>query len=321
MLSILGFDFMRVEGMIRECKAELGLSGKTHYECIYRSNEFYDQRFVFKVTIGEQVVALKVDYASPNTGRLQREFETLKVLNTHFSSNEKLVVPEPFYMSSSNRFFVMRYLSGRTATVAIRGSENSQSIGQVYRRAGHWLQHLHQFTGYQEVKLWPNWMSEAIDVATEKNPQATPSEYGLMVEQLRSQLKGLAGTPALKVFSHGDFHSSNVILTKGKTCGFDFTEVTEKLAVYDIVDFLKSDIYWTDAAHEIDGSGVSQRCKEMFFRRYRHPLDHDVLDLCLRGRLLIDWMNISKSRYEKSAFQRDKFARLKARLEIAFRDS
>ena len=319
--SFLDIDFLRVERMIRECCVELGLRGKVQYACIYRSHEYFDDRFVFNVSVGGDAFALKVDYASPSTGRLQREYDTLIALNAYFDPKSKIAVPKPIYYSPSESFFAMTYVSGETATTAIRNSKRANGKGQVFRQAGEWLNHLHRYQGSEEIKLWPNWMAEAINAAVGKQAVADPSDIGRMSDQLRIQLQSMTGRPGLKVFSHGDYHASNIILKKEVCFGFDLTEVTNKLAVYDIVDFLKSDIYWTEPTHEIDCSGVSKQCKTLFFGGYRLPVDTEVLDLCIRGRLLIDWLNISEERYQKSAFQRDKFDRLKARLDIAFSGS
>jgi thiamine kinase-like enzyme len=317
-LSYLNVNALRIDRMIREFASALELNGDIDRERIYRSVDYGKDRQVFKVTIGAEIYAMKVDLASPRTGRLQQEFAILGELHRHFQAFEKLTAPAPLYLSPNGAFFVMRYLPGRTATLAVRETKNAKSTGQVFRRAGHWLNALHKYKNGSQARFWPNWMVEAVDEAIIAGPQAKPADYGRMRDSFRSQTRAMRGRSDLKVFCHGDFHATNLILNREGTHGFDFTEVSEKLAIYDIADFLKLDIYRDDAGAGIDRSGVSRDCKTMFFKLYRHPIDMEILDLCLRGRLLIDWLNISTSRYHKSAFQREKYDRLRRRLEIAF---
>lgn len=73
-----------------------------------------------------------------------------------------------------------------------------------------------------------------------------------------------------------------------------------KPALYDIVDFLKVDIYRTGVLADVDRSGVTRQCKAMFFKLYRHSIDLELLNFCLRGRLLMDGIFITGERHHKS---------------------
>ena len=319
-MDIFSFDYLRAEQMIREFASACKIPGEFEYECIYQSADPGKNRYVLKVTFPGLVYALKIDRTGRETGRLKSEFDILQRLHQHFSAHEKLTTPEPLYLSGDEDFYVMPYHKGRTAADAIRQSKNSNATGQVFRRAGHWLHVLHTFENPQQTRFWPNWMIEAAEAAIANDPQASPAEYGRMLDRQRKQLGALSGTSDLKVFRHGDFHSLNVILGKGVTHAIDFAETSTNLAVYDIADFLVADIYWDDPEHKIDSSGVSRRCREMFFRLYRHPVNTELLDLSIRGRLLIDWLTITARKYETSAYRRDRFERLRQRLHIAFAD-
>ena len=73
-------------------------------------------------------------------------------------------------------------------------------------------------------------------------------------------------------------------------------------------------VFRSDSSGELDRSGILVRNKEMFFKLYRHQLEMDVLDFNMRARLVIDWLGISRERYERTYFQRIKFNHLKDRI-------
>ncbi|OUS37571.1 hypothetical protein A9Q94_05735 [Rhodobacterales bacterium 56_14_T64] len=159
---------------------------------------------------------------------------------------------------------------------------------------------------------------EIEEILSNALPQAAASEYHPFLDQMLKDSALFANSEDTLVFSHGDFHGDNLILGPGVTYGLDFTEASEKLAVYDIVDFMKADIFRDGPVDEVDRSGILQHNKDMFFRKYRHPINREILDFCIRGRLLIDWIGISKEAHSKSRFQRTKFSRLADRLTLAF---
>jgi hypothetical protein len=110
-----------------------------------------------------------------------------------------------------------------------------------------------------------------------------------------------------------------MMLGSGITYAFDLTEARMKLAIYDIVDFLKVDIYRDGTGEMIDRSGIIASHREMFFRGYKHSVQPELFDVAMRGRLLIDWASITQQAYfEDRDGQRKQFARLKERLDIAF---
>ncbi|MEO3413901.1 aminoglycoside phosphotransferase family protein [Roseovarius sp. CAU 1744] len=318
MLSLFNIDYLNVNKMIREFTSKAGLQGEISFVCIYRSANFEHERQVFKVSVGDKLFAMKVDRFGAKSGRLTSEFAVLQGLHQHFQKYDKQAIPAPVYLSESGEFFVVEFIDNRTATVAIKTAKNIKAAGQIYRRVGAWLHAFHQYGNITEARIYPNWMFEALDVSIQNGPHAPPEQYRPMITQLREEADQLKERRDTKVLCHGDFHASNVIMGQGVTYGFDFTEVTEKLALYDIVDFLKVDIFRTGVLSDVDRSGVTRQSKAMFFKLYRHPIDLDLLDFCLRGRLLKDWIFITSERHFKSDFQKNKFLRLEERLNIAF---
>lgn len=318
MFNLFNIDYIRVNKMIREFVTNTGRSGDTAFECIYRSANFKNERQVFRIAVGDETFAMKVDHVGAKTDRLRDEFKILQSVHAHFATYDKLSIPEPVYLSDKGEFFVVEYIDAQTATEAIKTAKDIKSAGQAYRRGGAWLHAFHEFRETSTSKIYPNWMFKSMDRTIDIGPQADPAIYRPMIDALAREAETLKGRRDTRAFCHGDFHSSNLILGRGVTYGFDFTEVTEKLALYDIVDFLKVDAQRTGVLEDVDRSGVTRHCKEMFFKLYRHPIDRDLLDFCLRGRLLKDWIFITPERYEKSTFQRNKFHRLEERLAIAF---
>jgi Ser/Thr protein kinase RdoA (MazF antagonist) len=126
------------------------------------------------------------------------------------------------------------------------------------------------------------------------------------------------GTRDTHATSHGDFHGENIMLGPGMTYAFDFTEARAKMAVYDVVDFLKVDVYRDTPAPEIDEAGITKIHREMFFKGYKHPINRHVLNVSLRGRMLLDWVSITQASHTKIREDRILFRNLKPRLDIAF---
>jgi hypothetical protein len=118
--------------------------------------------------------------------------------------------------------------------------------------------------------------------------------------------------------SHGNFHSENMMLGPGMTYGFDFAEARAKIAVYDVVDFLKCDIYRDTPVDQIDEAGITKTHRDMFFKGYKHKIDKDVLNVSLRGRMLLDWVSITRDSHAKIRTDRILYRKLKPRLDIAF---
>ena len=288
------------------------------YECIYRSHAFDDTRSVVILHTAAQAFALKIDTQSPDTGRLRNEYDLLVELYRFFEGNETSRVVRPVYLSPGGAFLVTEYINRPTAVDLIYNSKDDDQVAQVYRRAGSWLNDLHSRNPPVRYAFRPRWMTDSLKELMTAVPNKIANQSRTMVNLMLSEGTRLKGTEDLRVFSHGDYHGQNLIVGQGKTIGLDFTEARDKLAVYDIVDFLKADIFRNGGASGVDRSGILKRNKDMFFRLYRHPVNVEVLDYCLRGRLLKDWLALWRNDHECSDFERDKRQRLGDRLLVAF---
>ncbi len=322
MINLLDYDRRRVDRHVKEFVAAM-YSGQDYlFTCTYRSNAFADERQIFVLEVAGKKFALKLDTQSAATKRLEQEFSILTSLRTHFQGHDTLDVIAPVYLSKEKTFFITEFVDRKTATAAIYEQPMENRVRQVYRRAGLWLHELYAFSDIVDERFWFQWMFENLDKLTgtagPMEPHAEIAEYGPMIDQLMRDADKLDGVRDIKVFSHGDFHGRNLILGAGVTYGLDFTEVGEKLAVYDIVDFLKADVFRDADQQDVDRSGITRANKEMFLRLYRHPVNIDVLDFCMRARLLIDWLSISAERFARTNFQRTKFGHLRRRLLFAF---
>ncbi|MFA3919593.1 phosphotransferase [Ruegeria hyattellae] len=302
-----------VDEFARAC---LGGASPT-FDCIYRSSNFPQTRLVMRVSTADESYALKIDSESPLTGRLKAEFGVLQDLHTYFQGNETSQVVRPVYYSPGHAFFVTVFIDRPTAVDLIYDSPDDGKVAQVYRRAGSWLHDLHRFRTPTHIPFWPQWMMESTrELAKTARPDIA-QDCRMMMNIMRADAGRLRSQPDLRVFSHGDFHGLNLILGQGTVFGLDFTEVIEKLAVYDIVDFLKADVFRDDTGQDLDRSGILRKNKEMFFRLYRHPIDMDILDFCIRGRLLKDWLEISGEDYNPTEFEAQKSRHLQHRLRRA----
>ncbi|MBO9447794.1 phosphotransferase [Ruegeria sp. R14_0] len=291
----------------------------TGYDCIYRSHAFADTRSVVVLHTPSQAFALKIDTTSPTTDRLKSEFELLSALHQYFDGNETSRVVRPVYLSPGGSFLVTEYIDRPTAVDLIYNSADDKQVAQVYRRAGSWLHDLHARYPPTRYAFKPRWMTDSLSELIQAVPRDIAHQSRAMVENMLAEGARLKGIEDLRVFSHGDFHGQNLIVGQGKTIGLDFTEARDKLAVYDIVDFLKADIFRQTHASDVDRSGILTRNKDMFFRLYRHPINVEILDYCIRGRLLKDWLALWRTDHDCSAFEKDRRNRLGDRLQVSFR--
>lgn len=288
---------------------------------VKRSHDFPGKRLVLRVTTGNRDFALKVDLDSPETGRLQHEYRVLTDLSAHFAQTATSRVVTPAYMSPSGLFFVTEFIDRTTALDVIYNEPDDNRVAQAYRRAGAWLHDLHSVQPAQPYAFWPQWMMERIRNSSDTIKSHVRHEYQRMMNIMRADAVHLRGLEDIRVFSHGDFHGLNLILGQGTAIGLDFTEARDKLAVYDIVDFLKADVFRPGDAEELDRSGILSRNKEMFFRLYRHPINMDILDFCMRGRLMRDWLLLSQQDREYSDYDRRRADRLRLRLKLTLTDT
>ena len=309
----------RVNAMIREFAAHQGFAGMPEHRLIYRALSYPDTRQVWQVALGPDLYALKLDHDAEPDGRLAKEFAELQALSSHFAKYDKLGLATPIYLSPTGTFCVMNFLAYKTAGERLQSVDNEQTRRQVFRRAGLWLHAMHEYKPLKKNKFWGNWMVKELDVLLEADQmQAARNDVEIMRALLREQIKKVNHINDLHATSHGDFHSENMMLGPGMTYGFDFTEARRKMAVYDIVDFLKCDVHRDTPRDGIDDAGITTTHREMFFKGYKHKINQQVLDVAIRGRLLIDWAGITRKGHSTYDVQRHEFRKLKPRLDIAF---
>jgi hypothetical protein len=320
MISRTDPNFDAINAMVNEFTQAMGFIGTPDVERIFTSHLLPLERQVLRVTLGEKIYALKLDFTSDVTERLAKEFAGLEKLSAHFQTYDKLGTATPIYLSKTGTFFAMNFLDFRTAGERLKESQQVQTTRQVYRRAGLWLTAMHEFKSQKRSPFYGEWMPIEVDARIDDGQMRAPAQdVARMRDILADQIDAVQMMKDTRVWSHGDFHSENMMLGPGITYAFDLTEARMKLAIYDIVDFLKVDIYRDGTGEMIDRSGIIASHREMFFRGYKHSVQPELFDVAMRGRLLIDWASITQQAYfEDRDGQRKQFARLKERLDIAF---
>ncbi|RBW56858.1 hypothetical protein DS909_09155 [Phaeobacter gallaeciensis] len=306
---------------LSEFRDARNIDGDMSMTCIYRSADFSDERLVYRVTTSHDTeYALKIDVAPAPNPRLSDEFKVLTRLVPHFEHRAEVDVVKPLYLSPSARFLVTEFVDHKTATHHIFNSKKDAQAGQMYRRAGHWLHELHDIDPPSKTRFWFDWMFEAIEEKLSAGlPMMPASDYRPMIEQMKRDVECIKQFKAFKRYCHGDFHGENLIMGRGTAFGLDFTEHRVKLGEYDIVDFLKGDVYRSGNPLDVDRSGILRSNKEMFFKRYKHRINMAILDYCIRARMLIDCLHITQNMYKADEFQRTKYRNLHNRLTLAFR--
>ncbi|MGJ8612434.1 MAG: phosphotransferase [Octadecabacter sp.] len=305
--------------MVDEFADHLGFSGKADVARIFTSPVAPQDRQVLRVIFGDDIYAMKIDFTSPDTDRLAREFSDLQRMTAHFAKYEKLGTVTPIYLSKAGTFFTMNFLGFPTAGQRLKESQSLQTTRQVYRRVGLWLSAMHDYKDQVRGKFNGAWMTREVDALVEADNMRAPVRDVLrMRDLLHKQNKAVFDVRGIRAWGHGDYHSENIMLAPGKTYAFDLTEARMKMAVYDVVDFLKVDVFRQMPGEAIDRSGIIAKHREMFFRGYKHDIKPELFDVAMRGRLLIDWAGITPSGYQKSEHQKLQYTRLKDRLDVAF---
>ncbi|WP_350356308.1 aminoglycoside phosphotransferase family protein [Leisingera thetidis] len=265
-----------------------------------------------------RILVLKKDF-KPGTPWIEREFRRFEQLRPHFAAAEGCEVVEPVYLGADKSFHITGFAKGRTASDVLRNPQSQAQADQVFRRSGRWLNHLHKFGPAEPGQIWMNWIFEEFDkLRAGEDVHAQPEHYAAFLEQLRSQSHQFQGSPCSSVFSHGDFHSGNLILGKGSVCGLDLAYSETKPAIYDVVDFLASDMDNPLPADGIGPGGVRQSSVEFFFKTYRRPVSRPLLNFHLRSKLLLELMKFQHSAVIRKPRIKARFENRLARLSLAF---
>lgn len=309
----------RINAMIREFAQARDFKGMPEHRMIYCSADYPTTRQVWQIVLGPEIFALKLDFEAEPDGRITKEYRELEALRAHFAKYDKLDLVTRVYLSPSGQFCVTEFIDFLTAGQRLQSVDNEQTRKQVFRRAGLWLHALHEYRPIKPKQYWGNWMPIEIDEIVERGEMmADPADVAVLRDKLKSQVRKVNKIKDSHAWSHGDFHSENLMLGPGATYGFDFTEARRKMAVYDIVDFLKVDIHRRTPRADLDSAGITKLHREMFFKGYKHPINKEVLDVSIRGRLLIDWISITKRGFAEREDRRIAFERFKFRIDVAF---
>ena len=273
-------------------------------------------RFVLKMELGERLFVLKLNGEAAHDGRMALEYDALLRLEAALADQPDLGVVHPIYLSHERGFMVTDYNDEETAwTWLISGRDPTP----VYRLAGRWLAALHGQGPADETPFWPKWIFSRLDaVLATGTPQARPQAFRPMLRALREQANALRGRLSRRCLCHGDYHPGNLLIGPEGARGLDLSEERRKLAVYDMVDFLKADVQCDGPEEEVGPGGTLNSSRAAFLDGYEEEVDGALLDFCLRARLLITWIDIDQEKYARSDFQRDKWTRLERRLSLAF---
>ena len=318
-LRLIDFDEDQANAFVAEFVQEIFPGARFGYACVHASGPSDKARRVFRVrVVGKGEFALKFDPQAAQSGRIEVEYNWLRSLENHFQGYRGLGVVKPVYLAQSNAFHVTEYVEGVPAQSIISGAETESE--RVYSRAARWLSALHDFAPARAQAFWPEWMLDALDRVTHSAmPAAERAVYAPMILRMHDEAEDLTGLEERKTLTHGSFAARNLLLTDTESIGLDMSTETEKLAVYDMVDFLKSDILLDGTKSGLEPSGISSATLDSFFSNYGENVKQDIFDYCMRGRLLIDWLKISNQNYANSAYHRQIYDRLEARLRAAFR--
>lgn len=313
----------RIIIMVDELRAALSLPADgtvpDDLTLIYASPVDPKARQVWRLTLDGKPYALKLDFDAGPDGRLTKEHRELAAMAAHFDAYDKIDLITPVYLSPSGRFCVSDYVDFRTAGDRLASSDSAGTKRQVFRRAGLWLTAMHDYQPVRKKAFWGNWMPIELDeIVARDEMQADPADVAAYRAILKKQIRLVNKVRDSHAWSHGDYHADNLMLGPGVTYGLDFTEARRKMAVYDIVDFLKCDVVCDTPRAELDGAGITKVHREMFLKGYKHPINPDILDVALRGRMLIDWAAVRRTQYARAQEDRTRFEQMKYRLDVAF---
>lgn len=311
------FDEPLIQHHVQEFQTATGLPGIFGINCIHKSRDVGREQMVFSLIHEDgQVLILKKDFID-GTPWIAREYQLFEQLRPHFATTDDCTLAEPVYLGADRSFHITRYAEGRTASDVLRAPNSAAQANQVFRRAGKWLNQLHHHAQSAPEDIWMNWIFRELDqLLTRPEVFAQPQHYAGFLDQLRRDAPQFQASPCPRAFAHGDFHSGNLILGKGSVCGLDLAYGKEKPILYDVVDFLVSDLNNPLPAADITAGGIRRDSVTFFFKTYRHAIQLPLLNFHLRARLLLELARIDGNAEQQEP--RPKFSNLLNRLSCAF---
>ncbi|MDC0656445.1 aminoglycoside phosphotransferase family protein [Leisingera sp. SS27] len=319
MLLFAEYDETLLQSHVEEFQAAAGVAGTFSVNCIHKARDPGRDQMVFALMheTGRTLV-LKKDFQAGKSW-IEREYRLFEKLQPHFGSSGKNRIVTPVYLAADKSFHITEFAEGRTATDILLTPSSPAQVNQVFRRAGAWLYRLHSFSPEEPENIWMQWVFDELEkTAADSSGMISQDHYGRYASQLLDQSRSLQGSPCPRVFSHGDFHSDNLILGSGNACGLDLAYAKHKPAIYDVADFLASDITTPAEPAEIGPGGVRRASTEFFFKTYRRPFSASILNFHLRARLLLKLAHCRAIEVEENPRARKRFDVLLARLESAF---
>lgn len=271
-------------------------------------------RCVLRMAVGETQLVLKIDQRP--AAALAGEFAMLERLQAALAPHPSLGVVPPLYLSPGAGFFVTAFAPGETAWEQIRDPARA---GEAYRLSGTWLAALHRVEPPKEGQFWPRWIFEKLDaLLAEREPKAPRARHAPMIRALKEQAGALRGRPVRRCLCHGDIHPRNLLIDGTTVRGLDLAKAGRKMAILDLVDLFRADLECDGPEAEVDAGGVLRSSRAALLRGYDLPVEEDLLDFCLRGKMLIRWLSVTAALFDQSDFQQQRYAALERRLSLAF---
>ncbi|MBV0912669.1 aminoglycoside phosphotransferase family protein [Anianabacter salinae] len=298
--------------LIAEAAEALGLSD-AHAIPLARAKDRTHERCVVALAGGGRMVAVKIDLRGDDTGRLAREHVQLVRLRPLFAAADGAALIEPILLGGNGRFLVTGLVEAPTMLETLDAGPAPADARALFTAAGRWLRVLHSADTAEIAPFWPRWMIERLQELASGPAQADPARAQAVTNAIAERLRALRGTNATEGLCHRDFHANNLLFDGQTATGLDLTEVTRKLALYDIVDLLRADVQLV-----LDGplhpSGIAQTTIEAFVAGYGPLPDPRLFEAAMQARLAMDWLTVTPERFATSAAQRHRFDTLSLRL-------
>ncbi|WP_166417517.1 phosphotransferase [Cochlodiniinecator piscidefendens] len=306
--------YERAQIFLRAFQQTKGISAKFNLLRIATSNTAPEQRQVFRLTAPGFDYALKFDLTPDGPQAITADFAALSDLTT--------LAIRPVYCDPQHRFFVTAHYDWPSANQIARDQKRPTPQPTLFHRAGQWLHTLHNTQPATPAPFWPKRHLENLKPliqALPASPLKTVARH--RIETLRAEAAPLRGLTSSKTRAHGDFNGGNLLIGPDRVLGLDFSLTCERLAVFDVVDFLTDlDPRFDLPLDQVGPSGIIENHLSAFCDIYDPNLDPRLLSFLIKQRLLAHWLALAARPAPLSLTRQRKFDRVSARLEVAFAD-
>ncbi len=278
---------------------------------------------VFRLTAPDRSRVLKLDPRDIPHKRLCREYARLTELAPVFEGHSHAGLIEPVYLAPDGQFMVSNFVEGETADALVRTAANGDRIAEISRAGGLWLSVLHNSQPAVSSAYDPGWVIRQLykitDAAGSAGPAINVLRRAELMYQLAQRLEIVRRADCPRVPSHGDFNCGNLILSEDRVTGLDIAADPQKLAIYDIVDFLvELDLAASEEALW-DGDGrPTGPVLAGFLDGYGTRIALEVIEAALVSRLTIQAFKINRGQYRWQRHRRQRLKRMMARLNRIF---